>query len=114
MPLLAAFIGSLASGFVTVLSKFFSLDLALKYASYLTWLTVLGVFLGTVIVCLTSLYGLIFSSASAAGPLAGKLLMGLGVLIPGNALACTSCLSSVWIACQLYKIQKQGIHNFSK
>lgn len=114
MPLLAAFIGTLASGFVAVLSKFFSLDLALKYASYLTWITVLGVFLSTVVVCITGLYNLIFSSVSAAGAFAGRLAMGLGMLIPANAGACLACVSSVWIACQLYKIQKQGIHNFSK
>lgn len=110
MPLLALFIGSLATALVKVFEQFFSLHLALKLASYVTWITVLTAFLASVYTCM-SLLKVAIVAGLAALP---RLGMGVSFFIPANAGAVIGCIASVWIACQIYKIQKHGISNFSK
>jgi hypothetical protein len=113
MPLLAAFIGAIASALVTLFAKVLSFKLALKFAAYGTWITVLGVFLSTVFICMTSLYGMVSSfSISFSGSWGRLFFIGMGMVIPSNAGAVMACVASVWIASSIYKIQKQGIHNF--
>lgn len=113
MPLLASFIGSLAAALAGFFARFLSFKVAIQLAAFLTWLTVITAFAFSVHVCLSSLYGM----ASAGGGGAGwvqKLWMGIGMVIPANAGAVLSCLGSVWIATEVYKIRKAGIHNYSK
>ena len=123
MPLLAAFIGNLAVGLVAIFSKFMALDLALKFASYLAWMTVFAIFVGSVTACVFALSNTIqagfawaqgWSLGSATSAIVSGFGTGLGMFIPANATAVITCVSSVWIACQIYKIQKTGIHNYSK
>lgn len=122
MPLLATFIGSISSALVGLFSRFLGFKAALRFASYTTWLLVLGAFLASVYVCLSSLYGYVsaFTTGGGAtgGGLTGSMLsmffMGVGMFIPANAGAVLSCVGSVWIATSVYKIQKDGIENYSK
>lgn len=122
MPLLATFIGSLSSALVGLFSRFLSFKVALRFASYTTWITVLAAFLTSVYVCLSSLYGLVGAlvagGGGGGGGLSGSMVsmffMGVGVFIPANAGAVMSCVGSVWIATSVYKIQKHGIANYSK
>jgi hypothetical protein len=117
MPLLAKLIGAIASGLVAVLGRFMLYSQALKYAAYGAWIVVMGTFLTTVYVCVSSLYssavGMI-SSSGVNGGIASAFFMGLGMFIPANAGSVLACVSSVWIATNIYKVQKQGIFNFSK
>ena len=55
MPLLAAFIGSMASGLATLLATQMAYTSALKIAAYATWITVAAVFFASVFVCCSSL-----------------------------------------------------------
>ena len=113
MPLLAAFIGSIASALAGFFARFLAFKVAIQLAAFLTWLTVITAFAVSVHVCLSSLY----SMAAAGGGGAGwvqKLWMGIGMVIPATAGAVLSCLGSVWIATEVYKIRKAGIHNYSK
>lgn len=118
MPLLATFIGSISSFLVGLFSRFLGFKAALQIASFLTWLGVLTAFIATVTVCLNSLYSMVQSGSGGGGSGGGNLLsyffMGVGMFIPANAGAVLSCLGSVWIGCQVYKIRKTGIHNYSK
>jgi|SRR6185369_2375163 len=118
MPLLAALIGGIATGLVSVLGRMMALDLALKFASYIAWISVLTAFLGTVFVCATSLNAAVRAAITGAGGINGGMLsafaMGLTMLIPANAGGVLACVASVWIASSIYKIQKHGISNFSK
>lgn len=118
MPLLATFIGSLSSALVGLFSRFLSFKVALRFASYTTWLTVLAAFLVSVYVFLSSLYGFVGAFVSGGGGGSGSMLsmffMGVGIFIPANAGAVMSCIGSVWIATSVYKIQKHGIENYSK
>ena len=103
MPLLARFIGTIATFFVEIFAKFLGYKAALALAS-----------ITAVSVCLTALYGTIQAGVATAGPWAAKAAMGLGMFIPSNAGAVLSCMASVWIGCAVYKIRKTGIHNYSK
>lgn len=117
MPLFATLVGSIATGFVAILSRFFIFSTALKFAAYGTWIVVMGVFLGTVYVCTSTLYNSAVAMVSTSGVNGGMLsafFMGLGMFIPANAGGVLACVSSVWIATNIYKVQRQGIFNFSK
>lgn len=122
MPLFASLVGAIATGFVNLFSTVLGFRLALKLAAYATWITVLGVFLGSVYICVSSLWGAVTSFFSQYGTglnlssvwsaIVTGFGMGLGMLIPSNAGAVLACMSSVWIATNIYKVQRQGIHTF--
>lgn len=120
MPLLASIIGAIASGVVAVLSRIMAYQYALKLASYTAWITVFTAFLLAVYSCMRFLMNTvqaIFTYGGGTGTLAlikQGFGMGLGMLIPSNAGSVMGCIASVWIACQIYKIQRDGIHNYSK
>ena len=113
MPLLATFIGSIASALASFFARFLSFKVAIQLASFLTWLGVLTAFAATVHLCLESLHSLATPGGGGAGWVQ-KLWMGLGMVIPANAGAVLSCVGSVWIGTEVYKIRKVGIHNYSK
>jgi hypothetical protein len=116
MGAFAKFVGLLASGFVTVLGRFMAFKLALKYSAYATWLVVFGIFLGTVFVCISALAATVTALLGLAGGINGGFLaalaMGLGMFIPANAGSVLACLASVWIATNIYKVQKAGLQYF--
>jgi hypothetical protein len=116
MPLLATLIGSLATGLATLLSSFMAYNLALKAAAYAAYLLVVSVFLASVFVCTSGLYSAMQAMFNAAGGvnagLVAALGMGVTMLIPANAGAVIGCVSSVWIACQVYKMQQAGLTSF--
>ena len=116
MPILATFIGSITTFLVGLFSRFLGFKAALQIASFLTWVGVLTAFVATVSVCLNSLYSMVQmgGGGGGGGALLSKFLMGVGMFIPANAGAVLSCMGSVWIGCQVYKIRKTGIHNYSK
>lgn len=117
MPLLATFIGSIASALVGLFSRFMSFKLALRFASYTTWLAVFGAFLVSVYVCISGLYGMaggLLSGTNDSGiSWVSLFFMGVGMFIPANAGAVLSCFASVWLATSIYKIQRDGIQNYS-
>lgn len=117
MPLLASFIGTVVTALAGFFSRFVVFNLALKLASYTAWIVVVAAFATTVFICLSSLsnaaQGMV-SGARGWGSIPAAFLMGVSMFIPANAGAVLSCLASIWIGCQIYKLQKQGIHNYSK
>lgn len=114
MPLLAKFIGVIATFFVTIFSRFLGFKAALQLASFLAWLAVLAAFIGAVSACLNGLYSVVASGVSGGPEWMSRFAMGLGMFIPANAGGVLSCMGSVWIGAQVYKIRKTGIHNYSK
>lgn len=113
MPLFATLFGSVATAFVQLFGTFLSYKVALKLAAYTTWITVFTALLVSVFVCVSSLLGLVSSSAGSLNfGWVVRFLMGLGVFIPSNASAVIACISSVWIGTSIYKVQKQGIFGF--
>lgn len=114
MPLLAAFIGSLASGLATLFATQMAYTTALKLAAYVTWITVAGVFVASVFACCSALYGMLGSIGGGGSGWTRYLWMGMGMFIPQNATAVMSCIASVWIASSVWKIQRIGIENFSR
>lgn len=114
MPLLATFIGSLAAALAGFFARFLTFKVAIQLASFLTWLSVLTAFAISVNVCLSSLYSFVGASGGGGAGWTQKLWMGIGMFIPANAGAVLSCVGSVWIGTEVYKIRKVGIHNYSK
>lgn len=113
MPLLVTFIGSVSQFLIGFFTRFMGFKAAISLASFLTWLAILGTFITTVSVCLSSLHGML-GSVGGGSDMGQKFAMGLGMFIPANAVGVLSCMASVWIGCQVYKIRKVGIQNFSK
>jgi len=122
MPLLAVFMGSVASALVGLFSRFMGFKAALRLASYTLWITILTALLVSVLICLNSLYAYVQSghaTSIATGAVNASnwytlFFMGVGMFIPANAGAVVSCLGSVWLSMSIYKIQKDGIQNYSQ
>lgn len=116
MPLLSNLLASLVGGLASLLSTIMGYSLALKLAAYTTWIAVTGAFLISVMVCLTSLWSMAagyFSGSGGMNTVPGAIAIGLGVIVPSNAATVLSCCSAVWIAANVYKLQKQGLFHFS-
>lgn len=113
MPLFVTFIGSVSQFLIGFFTRFMSYKAAISLASFLTWVGILTAFVVSVSVCLSNLYGML-GSVGGSGDMGHKFMMGLGMFIPANAGGVLSCMASVWIGCQVYKIRKVGIQNFSK
>jgi len=113
MPVFATLFGAIATSFVTLFSTYFSFKVALKLAAYTTWMVVFTAFLGSVYVCINSLYSMVNTWGAGAGGGASTWVrffwVGLGMFVPSNAGAVIACISSVWIATAVYKVQKQGM-----
>lgn len=117
MPLLATFIGGLSSALVALFSQFMSFKVALKLAAYTAWMVVLVAFVVSVRICLDSLFSLVASLISGGGSgtaisWVSRFFMGVGMFIPANAGAVMACVGSVWIATSIYRVQRDGIHNY--
>ena len=114
MPLFAKLFGSITAALVALFSQFLGFKVALKLAAYTTWIVTFTALLVSVYVCLSSIYGALSSAAAGGG--SGMFLqaffMGVGIFIPSNAGALIACYSSIWIATNIYKVQKQGIFQF--
>ena len=115
MPLLATLMASLASGLATLLSTIVGYRLALKLAAYTVWVSLTVAFTMTTLVCVTSLWSMAagyFSGGGSIASISGAIAIGLSMIIPPNAGVVLSCCSSVWIAAQVYRLQKQGLIHF--
>lgn len=112
MPLFAKLFGSIATALISFFSIFFEYRVALKLAAYTAWITVFGTLLVSVFVCVSSILGMVTGAAQSGPAWLSFLWMGVGMFIPSNASAIMSCLASIWIATNIYKVQKQGIFGF--
>jgi hypothetical protein len=114
MPLFATLMASSLSAMVGFFARFMSLQLAQKIAAYTLYIATTLAFLASVYICLSSLLGYVTGFAVPGGSLGwvARFLMGLGMFIPANAGAVLACVSSVWIGTSIYKVQKQGLHNY--
>ena len=100
-------------------ARFMGVQAAIKFSAYTTMLTIFLAFLGTVYVCINSLYTM---AASAVGTTTGSgsgfawvsmFWMGLGIFIPANAGAVMACIASVWIGCGIYQFQRDSVRIFA-
>lgn len=119
MPILAAFIGNIATFFLSVFSRFVTYKVALRLSAYAAWLAVMSAFVTSVLICMGTLSQGVVSAYSALGaPSAsnwiGYAAMGIGMVIPSSAPSIIGCVASVWIATQVVIIQRRGIENFGK
>lgn len=114
MPLLAGFLGSVIGSLGGFFAKYLTEKVAISLASFLAWMGVLTAFIASVHVCLTSLYSMVGSGGGGGVGWLRYFWMGLGMFIPSNAGAVMSCLGSVWIGTEVYKIRKTGVQVFGK
>lgn len=115
MPVLAIFLSSLTTAVISFLVKFFTERVAIALASFVIWLGVLTAFAASVHFCLASLQSFVTTSTGGGGSSWIKYFwMGLGMFIPANASAVMSCVGSVWLGTEVYKIRKAGLQIFGK
>lgn len=119
MPVLAAFIGNIATFFVSIFARFLSYKVALRLGAYAAWLAVMSAFVTSVLVCMGTLsQGVAAAYAALGAPSASNWVgygaMGIGMVIPSSAPSIIGCVASVWIATQVVIIQRRGIENFGK
>lgn len=109
MPLLATLIGSLFTGLTSVFGLFLAARVAARAAVYTITLAVLTVYITGAYSCLSILRGFLSSMFNSSGPstFTGAFGMGLGMLIPSNSLVVISCVSSIWVLSQVYKLQRR-------
>jgi hypothetical protein len=115
MPLFAGLLLSLCNALASVFIRFMSIEAAVKLAAYVSWIGLLAALLSSVYVCLSSLYGFASALFSGVGGSSGFLkmfFMGLGLFIPANAGAVMSCVASVWLATNIFRVQSFAIRNF--
>ncbi len=116
MPLLAGFLGSAIGSLAAFFAKYLTEKIALGLAAFLAWMAVLAVFVGSVLLCLNSLYAVAGNGGSggSGGDWVRYFWMGLGMFIPSNAGAVMTCLGSVWVGTEVYKVRRTGIQVFGK
>lgn len=116
MPIFAGLLITLANFLASVFSRFLSIEAAIKLAAYVAWIALVAALLGTVYVCLSSLYSgaaaLFGGGGGGGGGWVSMFFMGLGMFIPGNAGAVMSCVASVWLATNIYRVQSFAIKTF--
>lgn len=120
MPLFAGLLLSLCNALASVFIRFMSVEAAVKLAAYTAWLAIVAALLTTVYTCLSSLYSGISALLGGAGGggvatvsnWVSYFIMGVGMFIPANAGAVLSCVASVWLATNIYRIQSFAIKSF--
>lgn len=118
MPLFATLVLNLGAALVSLFSRFLGIHAALKLASYVTYISITVAFTAAVYVCVGGLLSGLQSGVSGFGAPSsvnwvGYFGMGIGMFIPANASGVISCVGSVWIACNVYRLQAIGIIKFS-
>jgi len=115
MPLLAGLIGAIASGLTGFFASMMSLQLAMKFAAYTTWIVLAAAYFASVFVFVNSLWMMAsayFSTSGGVATASGAISLGLSTIIPANAATVLACCSAVWISTQVYKLQKLAIFTF--
>jgi len=117
MPIFATLLLSLCNALASVFIRFMSIEAAVKLAAYVAWIAIVAALLTTVLVCLNTLYaglGAIISGGSSVNIAnwVSYFFMGVGMFIPANAGAVLSCVASVWLATNIYRVQSFAIKSF--
>lgn len=116
MPLFASLVLGMGNAFVTLFSKFLGIHAALRLASYLTFIAVTAAFVASVYVCVGGILTYLSSftlGTGSSGNWVGYFMMGLGMFIPANAGGVLTCIGSVWLGCNIYRLQAIGTIKFS-
>lgn len=111
MPLLATFLGWAVVALANFFGRWMLAQTAMKIAGYVVFLGLVTAFTVAVSGCLATLSGYLTGGGGGGGG-AGWLRyfwMGVGIFIPANAGGIMSCMASVWVACQVFKMQKIGV-----
>lgn len=116
MPLFASLVASLGGALVSLFSRFLGIQAALRLASYVTYIAITAAFVASVYVCVGGLLSMVQSlsgGAPSASNWVGYFFMGLGMFVPANAGGVMSCVGSVWLACNVYRLQQVGTIHFA-
>lgn len=107
MPLFAALFNSFAGWLSTAASSVMFYVFTVTWARRLAIVALGAAFFVAVTACVSSLLGMVAELPS--GPLSTGFVMGLGMFIPSNAVAIIACLSSVYIACLVYRLKLEAL-----
>lgn len=104
MPLLAGWIGSLFSALGLFLAKLFLARLAIKIAGVAAITAITG---GLMFVFNAQVAPLV------AGPFSTSYGQLLGLLFPPVAGTCIAAMTTIWLACSSYQLQRQAVQQLT-
>lgn len=104
MPVFAALVAACING----LTSFYGLMLAAQQA--ITWARRTFIIALLLAFCLAvkTCVQLLLSAISFSG-LPVRVLQGVGMFVPSNAVAVMSCLAGVWLACVIVRLKLDGL-----
>lgn len=106
MPLLATLLVGWFNGAIAFAISVLTYQQGLAWARRLFILGLLAAFAVAVKVCVVALLTML-SGAQVGLP--GRVLMGIGMFIPSNAVAVLACMGSIWLAAFILRLKIQGL-----
>lgn len=111
MPILANLIVSIITFLVSFFSKFMLAEKAFRVSAVLLFMGLAGALMVTGLSCAHGVCAQGISGMSTSHP---NFAVGLGIAFNGTTMAAASSYSMIWLACQIYVINKKGINLVTK
>jgi hypothetical protein len=111
MPLLANLLVHIITFLISFFSRFMLAEKAFRVSAVLIFIGLAGALLATGLSCARGVCAQGISGISSSHP---NFAVGLGIAFNGTTMAAASCYASVWLACQIYVINKKGINLVTK
>lgn len=111
MPLLGNLIITIVTMLVRIFGQFMVAEKAFRVSAVLMMLTLFGILMIAMSSCTRGVCAQGISGMSSSHP---NFAVGLGIAFNGTTMAAASAYVSVWLACQLYVLQKKGLNMVTK
>lgn len=111
MPILAQLLVSIVTFLVSFFGRFLVLEKAFRISAVGMMVVFIGIMVGVMNSCTNGVCAQGISNMSSAHP---GFAVGLSLAVNGTTIAAMGGYMTVWLACQLYVIQKKGLNILSK
>lgn len=111
MPLLGQLLVSIITFLMSVFGRFMLAEKAFRLSAVLIFVGLAAALLTTGLSCANGVCAQGISGMSSSHP---SFAIGLGIAFNSTTMAAASCYSTVWLACQIYVINKKGINLVTK
>lgn len=111
MPVLAQLIITIVTFLVSLFGRFMVVEKAFRISAVGMMVVFIGVMVAVMNSCTSGVCAQGISSMSGAHP---GFAVGLSLAVNGTTIAAMGAYMSVWLACQLYVVQKKGLNILTK
>ncbi|WP_290603506.1 hypothetical protein [Janthinobacterium sp.] len=111
MPLLGQLLVHIITFLISFFGRFMVAEKAFRVSAVVIFVGLAATLLTTGISCVRGVCAQGISGISSLHP---NFAVGLGIAFNGTTMAAASCYVSVWLACQIYVINKKGINLVAK